>query len=295
MAKPVFLTLSDGRVIACDVHGPGDGVPLLYFHGAPSSRIETEFLELPGIVEKLGIRLIAPDRPGLGLSDYQRRRTVLDWPHDVESIARHFELDRFSILGYSGGGPYALACAQMMPGRLDDVVPVSSTGPHEVPGLTSTIDPNSLQFMQMCADRPVPARLLVRAMAMTARYFPERMAAQAVTALPEPDARVMDDPEHGAGFARLVAEAARRNGRGAQLDTALMVRPWGIDYQQISVPIRMWHGEEDRNAPVAMGRYLASQIPEVDATFVPGEGHLSLMFRHAEDILREIAGQTATR
>ncbi len=149
--------------------------------------------------------------------------------------------------------------------------------------------------MQMCADRPVPARLLVRAMAMTARYFPERMAAQAVTALPEPDARVMDDPEHGAGFARLVAEAARRNGRGAQLDTALMVRPWGIDYQQISVPIRMWHGEEDRNAPVAMGRYLASQIPEVDATFVPGEGHLSLMFRHAEDILREIAGQTATR
>jgi pimeloyl-ACP methyl ester carboxylesterase len=288
VVNAVFLTLSDGRVLAWDVHGPASGIPLFYFHGAPSARIEAGFFGLPEIADRLGIRLIVPDRPGLGLSDYQRGRTILDWPRDVIALADHLGLDRFSVLGYSGGGPYALACAQVIPERLDQVVLVSSTGPHEVPGATDRINPNSLQFMRMCAERPVPARLMVRSMGMVARWFPERMAAQAVSSLPEPDARVMGDPTHGMAFANMVSEAARRNGRGPQLDTALMVRPWGLNLDTIAVPVRVWHGTEDCNAPLPMGEYLASTIPEVDATFVTGEGHLSLMFNHRADILQEI-------
>jgi pimeloyl-ACP methyl ester carboxylesterase len=284
-----LIGLPDGRTLACELHGPANGSPLLYFHGAPSARIEPELFGLPAIASELRIRLIAPDRPGLGQSDYLPRRRISDWPEDVVRVADHFGLDRFSVLGFSGGGPYALACAQQISDRLESVVIVSSTGPHEIPGLTDEINKNSLQFMRMSVERPLFARLISRGMGLTARYFPEKMAEQAIEALPDADARFMREPGNGAMFARMVAESARRNGRGPQLDTALMVRPWGVDLSRIALPVRLWHGTEDRNAPIAMARYLAERLPDCRPTYVTGEGHLSVMARHAREILSPIS------
>jgi pimeloyl-ACP methyl ester carboxylesterase len=286
-----MLTLPDGRRLAYNVYGPVEGHPVFYFHGAPSARIEAEFFHLHEYAAALGIRLIAPDRPGLGWSDYQPRRTIADWPVDVMHLSEHLGIGKFNILGYSGGGPYALACAQMIPERLGAVSVVSCTAPHDVPGLTGSINENSLQFMQMCVRRPRVARLMTRAMGFLARHFPWKMATQAISSLPEVDARVMSEPENGKGFARLVAEAARANGRGPQHDTALMVLPWPIDLSRIDYPIRIWHGELDRNAPIQMGRYLGSRLPQADPKFVSGEGHLSLMFRHGHQILSEMVAR----
>jgi pimeloyl-ACP methyl ester carboxylesterase len=129
------------------------------------------------------------------------------------AIADHFGIERFSVLGYSGGGTYALACAQKIPERLGTVILVSSTGPHDVGGLTDDINSNSLQFMQLCANRPVLGALASRSMGFMARWFPGRLIAGEVSSLPEPDARLMSDPEIGLKFARLVSEAARNGGR----------------------------------------------------------------------------------
>jgi pimeloyl-ACP methyl ester carboxylesterase len=285
-AETAILNLPDGRSLACDVHGPGDGYPVFYFHGAPSARNEVDFFGLPGIASDVGIRLIAPDRPGLGGSSFQQDRRILDWPADVVAIADYLGVERFSVLGYSGGGPYALACAQQIPERLASVVLVSSTGPHEVGGLTDNINSSSLRFMQLCANRPVLGALASRSMGFMARRFPGRLIAGAVSSLPEPDARLMSDPEIGLKFARLVSEAARNGGRGPQHDTALMVRPWGLDLGSISLPVQIWHGEEDRNAPVVMGQWLAKQLPDARLHLFPGEGHLSLFAHHASEILR---------
>jgi pimeloyl-ACP methyl ester carboxylesterase len=250
MATTQSITLPDGRILAYDIHGADGGRPLFYFHGAPSARVEAEFFDLPRVADSLGIHLIAPDRPGLGFSDYQPGRRVLDWPADVLALADHLGFERFAVLGYSGGGPYALACARMLPERLTSVTLVSSTGPHDVPGLTDGINPNSLRFMRMSVERPRLNRLIARIMSLTARLAPERFAAQAISSLPDPDARFMSAEGRSTSFARLVRESARQGGRGPQHDTALMVSRWDIDLESIEIPVQIWHGEEDRNAPL---------------------------------------------
>jgi pimeloyl-ACP methyl ester carboxylesterase len=131
---------------------------------------------------------------------------------------------------------------------------------------------------------------MMRVMAFVARRFPDRLVAQATAALPPPDAELMRNPAFGLGFARLVAEAANQGPRGPRLDTALMVEPWGFDPARIEIPVRIWHGEEDRNAPIEMGRYLTETIPGARAMIVPEHGHLSLFYHRADEILREIAG-----
>ena len=108
------ILLQDGRRLGYDEYGPPDGKPLFYFHGTPSSRKDWPALGNQGLPEKLGVRVIVADRPGMGLSDFQPERRIADWPADVVALADTLELERFSVLGYSGGGPYAVACAHTM-------------------------------------------------------------------------------------------------------------------------------------------------------------------------------------
>jgi pimeloyl-ACP methyl ester carboxylesterase len=283
-----MIRLADDRLIACDVSGELHGHPLIYFHGAPSARIEPELFSLPELASELGICLISPDRPGLGCSDYQRNRTISDWPDDVSQIADFFGFQTFSVIGYSGGGPYALACAQQIPGRLESVLLVSSTGPHEFPELTEGINENSYKFMRLSIERPIASRFMIRGMAIMAKRFPSKIAEQAIASLPSPDAAFMQEPGKAEVFARLVAEAGRRNGRGPQHDTALMVRPWGIDLDAITMPVRLWHGSQDCNAPIAMGQHLAAALSGSSLRECPHEGHLSLFGTRTLEILAEV-------
>jgi pimeloyl-ACP methyl ester carboxylesterase len=284
-----IMRMPGGRRLAFDEYGPADGVPRFYFHGAPSARIEPLLFDLPALAERNGVRLIAADRPGVGLSDYQRGRTLGAWPVDVAALADHLGLHRFAVLGFSGGGPYALACAARIPDRLLAVGAVSGVGPEDVPGLVEGINRDSLRFMRLSVEKPRVHRLVTLVMALTARFAPRRLLAQAVSALPEPDARFMARPPRGEIFARLVVEVARRGARGAQHDTALMVRPWDIDPARIQVPVQLWHGEEDRNAPIAAGRYLAARIPQAQLATFAGEGHLSLLGNRGEEVLQALS------
>jgi pimeloyl-ACP methyl ester carboxylesterase len=129
---PEWVSISDCPMAAClpmSEHGPSDGSPLFYFHGSPGSRLAWKLFAEPGLAEELGIRLIVPDRPSLGHSDFQPRRTLGDWPTDITPLADHLGLTQFAVLGYSGGGPYALACALKIPERLTPVGIVSGTAP----------------------------------------------------------------------------------------------------------------------------------------------------------------------
>src|SRR5918995_4852185 len=139
------MTLPDGRILCFDEHGPPEGTPLMYFHGSPSARVEWALFGDEPLLERLGIRLIVPDRPGGGLSDFQPGRRYGDWPHDVSALANALEIARFSVLGFSAGGPYAAACALALPDRLSHVGLVSSLGPHDRTELTDGLDPTVLR------------------------------------------------------------------------------------------------------------------------------------------------------
>jgi pimeloyl-ACP methyl ester carboxylesterase len=279
------LQLFDGRFLGYDEHGPPNGSTIFYFHGSPSTRLEWNLFASEGLAEKLNMRVIAPDRPGLGRSDFQPGRRIGDWPADVIALADHLGLTRFAILGYSGGGPYAAACALKIPERLTRVGIVSGTGPFNEPGLSSGINPASLRFMQLARTKPRISRIAVRLMGFGAHYAPRFLIKQAIAALPAPDQAMLARPEFRRRFIAMVREALRGGPRGAQCDTALMVSPWDFRPQDIRVAVHLWHGEADANAPFAMGRYVTAAIPNSRLSSYPDEGHLSLMAKYAKEIL----------
>ena len=117
--------LPDGRRLGYDEHGAPDGAPIFYLHGLPSSRLEAKLYLSEDLLQSLNVRLIAVDRPGMGLSDFQPKRRLLDFPRDLLALADHLNIERFSILAYSLRGPYGLACAFAIPERLHKVGIVS--------------------------------------------------------------------------------------------------------------------------------------------------------------------------
>ena len=279
------VRLPGGRLLAYDDYGGPDGTPVFYFHGSPSSRLECGLFGGEMLANRLNIRMIVPDRPGLGLSEFQPGRRIEDWPANVVTIANQLTLGRFAVLGYSGGGPYAVACALKIPERLTRVGVVSGTAPFNEPGLHDRIDSTSLRFMRLAQTKPGLSRLTLRLMGLMARFAPRQIVKGAMAALPAPDQEMLARPEFQGRFIAMIREALRAGPRGAQWDTALMIGSWDFRPQDVRSAVYLWHGEMDRNAPLAMARYLSAAIPNCQSYFYSSEGHLSLISKHLEEIL----------
>jgi pimeloyl-ACP methyl ester carboxylesterase len=284
------LALPGGRAVGYDEHGPADGHPIFYFHGVPSSRLDFQMFGGTALAERLGVRIIAVDRPGCGQSDYLHGRQLSDWPADVAALADDLGLSRFAVMGWSGGGPYALACARAIPERVTTAAVVSCMGPHNVSGLTDGINPQSMRFFKLNRDRPVVGRLLDRFMALGARRDPEKLMARTLGALPPVDREAMSAPAVADAYVAALRECFRKGPRGGQSDTSLMVSPWDFEPRGIQIPVMLWHGELDADAPPAMGHWLAKAIPTCRARFFADEGHISLIVNHAETIARSLVG-----
>lgn len=288
------IRLSDGRLLGFNEYGPANGQPLFYFHGSPSARIEFMVFGSETLLQSLNIRLIAIDRPGCGLSDFQPGRRILDWPQDVVALADYLHIDRFAVLGYSGGGPYAAVCALAIPERIKNVGIVSGTAPFSEPHLADGIHPDSRRFMDLSYQKPGLSRIILRLMGFMARFSPDKVIANAAASLPEPDHAILALPEVRTGFLSMIRESLRQGPYGAQHDTHLMVTAWDFKPQDIQIPIHLWHGEADQNAPVAMGRYMAQAMPNCQATFYPDEGHLSLFKKNITLILQTLSERERT-
>lgn len=279
------IKLPDGRRLTYDEHGPSSGRPIFYFHGTPSARVEWEFFGSEELAARLDLRIIAADRPGMGFSDFQPGRHIGDWTSDVAALADKLGLERFSVLGFSGGTPYALACALKIPERLVSAGLVSVEAPYNLPGMTHDLNHQSLQFLELNRDKPWVARLIQSLMTLTALLAPEKLISQAMSALPEPDRAVLAQPQAQKAFIHMIQESMRGGTHGPQVDTALMVSPWDFNPADIRFPVQMWQGEKDVDAPPVMARYISSTVPNSKITFHPVEGHLSVLVNHIEEIL----------
>jgi len=237
-----------------------------------------------GEADRLKLRVIAVDRPGLGRSDPLPGRRIADWPADVEALADALSLSRFAVLGYSGGVPYALACAEALPDRVSRAVLVACVGP----GIPAGLAPAVARNRQTCLYRPRRAWLTWWGVGLAARRFPGRLIAQTREALPEPDRHVMADPEFASTYADALKDALAAGPAGACRDMALMTGDWGLHPDRIRIPVTLWQGEEDTNAPPQTARELAAAIPGSVAHFIPGEGHLSIITSHGRKILTDL-------
>jgi pimeloyl-ACP methyl ester carboxylesterase len=284
-----ILALPDGRRLAYAEYGDPDGVPLLAFHGTPGSRLMLALADRPA--RSLDVRVIAPDRPGFGRSDFQPRRTFADWPDDVCALADALEVGRFAVAGISGGGPYAAACAWKIPHRLISVGIVSGVGPLVGPQATPDLSRRHRLIFGLAARSPRLACHVMEALRLGWHRFPDRLFARLVAWSPPQDQAIITRPEVRACLIDGLIDAFCSGGRGVAHELALFGSPWGFPLAEIKLPVYLWHGQADALVPLAMGRRVAAAIPRCEAVFVPGAGHY-WMFDHIDHLLRAI-GRTA--
>jgi pimeloyl-ACP methyl ester carboxylesterase len=271
--------LQGGQRLSFQGFGDPNGYPVFFFHGSPASRLEAEFLD--EAAAKAGLRLVAPDRPGMGRSDPQPGRKLQDWPPQVEAIAAGLGLGRFSVMGFSTGALYVYACARALPDRIDGAVVVSGTGP---PELMRGFNPGWLTLM---AARTLPplGNLLFGSVAARARRDPDGFE---VPGLGRIDRAVLAEPRSRRLFLKSFGEAFRTGTEGVVQDQVLVTREWGFSPEEVMVPVVLWHGKDDRTVPSEVAVRMAARLPGGRARVLEGEGHISLLVRHGEEALAEL-------
>ena len=278
------LTLSDGRTLGFAEWGDQAGTPVFHFHGSSSSRLEHPID--PGSLD--GVRLVTLDRPGHGLSDFQAGRRLLDWPTDVVALADHLGIDSFGVSGWSFGGPYAMACARLIPDRLTGVALISSFAPYD--RLGSTADMARFNKVALGLARRAPWWLARRFMSIQGKALtnkPEKTAKRMLSSLPDVDREVLEQSAVIDVLVPAMTEAYRNGADGPAWEGRMLVRSWGLELSGISVPIEIWHGDADVNNPLQSAVYLRETIPGSHATILEGEGHFHI-FKHWGEILDQI-------
>ena len=279
---PRTLTLADGRTLGWAEYGAPDGRPVVYCHGFPGSRLEWGMIDPLSRAAAHGLRVIAPDRPGTGSSSSQPPRTLLDWPADVGALLQELGIDRFALLGVSGGGPYAEACAFRFGERVTSVAIVSGMGPATAPGVRDGL-------AWSIPGKPRLLRLGMLKLFVLGLKEPDRLLEGSRKSMAEPDRPMLDDPAFAAAFIAGLAEALRPGVRGAADEAAIYRADWGFDLRDLKTPVSLWHGGRDGNVPVSVGRWVADQITDCEAVFLEAEGHLSLLPKILEDVLARLA------
>lgn len=282
------LRLPDRRRLGLLQAGDPSGFPLLFFHGFGASRLGLH--PDAGIARGLGIRLISLDRPGIGLSDPKPGRTVVSWADDVTAAVDALGIDRFAVLGVSAGGPHALACAVCLPQRVSAVGLVSSAAPLDDPALRPLHSSTWTRLARV--GRPVPwlVRMMFDRVARQAHGDPEMVMEQAVEGMEAADRELVRQRPFYTTIMNSAVEAYVQGGQGVADDALALARPWGFALTGASTPVLLWHGEQDHNWPVALGRYLAQAVPTRHARFYPGEGHL-IYLSHWAEILQAMREQ----
>jgi len=273
------IKLKDGRSLGYAEYGAQKGKPVFYFHGFPSCRLDWLLSDSNDSAAKLNARIIAVDRPGMGLSDFKRGREILDWPDDVIQLADALDVDRFAVLGFSGGGPYAAVCAFKIRERLNTTAIVCGMGPAEAPGIKK----GAAWFYP--GKPSVIRRLMLMLASLGLRKNPDQFLSRSKEALPESEGLLLDQPEVAKAYIDSVREAFRSGIGGANREATLYTRPWRFRLQDITTEIHLWHGELDLSVPISVGRYVADAIPNCHATFLKDEAHISLPHNHIREIL----------
>ena len=279
------IILRDGRTLGYADYGDPQGKPVFLFHGIPGSRL----MQHPdaSIALNGNVRFIVPDRPGMGLSDYMPGRKLLDWPADIEELSNALEIEKFSVAGISGGGPYAAACGFIIPQRLIKIGLISGVGPANAPGvLKGMLSSNRMGYS---VGRWMPWilwRIVFDMYYGRVQHHPEKLA-QMQDEEPETDQVIFNKPGVRQTFINNFGEAFRQGTTGVARDGWILARPWEFSLEEIPTPVFLWQGEADVVVTPAMGRYMATLFPNCQAEFLPGEGHL-LYITHWERIIKTL-------
>jgi pimeloyl-ACP methyl ester carboxylesterase len=282
------IGVSDGRHVTVDCWGDPKGFPVFLLHGTPGSRNGP--VPRASVLYRLGVRLICYDRPGYGGSDRHKGRTVADAARDVRDIAAELELTEFGVIGRSGGGPHALACAALMDEKiLRSVTVLVGLAPSDADDLewldgmaNSNVD--GYELLEMDGNDAMATDLAQRAEQI--REDPQSLLSALEKEMTGPDLRIVTDVAIRRQLTGTYKEALRDGAYGWIDDVLAFRRPWGFSLADIRVPVLLWHGEDDMFSPVDHSRWLASHIPDAKIEVQSGMAHFA-----AVEILPRLLGR----
>ena len=273
----------DGRQLTTQVYGDPDGRSVFLLHGTPGSRLGPH--PRSSVLHRLGVRLISFDRPGYGGSDRKEGRRVADAAADVLAIADALELERFAVVGRSGGGPHALACAALLPERVTKTAVLVGLAPRGADGLDwfdGMAQSNVLEFTAGTNGyEDIAAHTIATADAIRAN--PASLIANLQPELPAPDRRVVADRGIRSMLIETYAEALRTSAFGWIDDVLAFCSPWGFDPAAVSIPVLLWHGASDVFSPASHAIWLADKIPSAAVVVQAGAAHFGAL-----DVLPDI-------
>ena len=271
------LCLPDGRNLSYAEYGVADGEPVLFFHGAPGSR-RSIFTYMAEAAVQCGIRLIAPERPGYGLSDLLNERSVHDWTADVLILTNALGINHFKIIGFSMGSLYALACAHAMPTQVSLVAIAGGLAPMNIPGVTNGMSETSRSLFKLAGSEPQQLR---EAMAHLGGSAANLLTVMAML-MPVSDQTQL--ASHCLEFEEDFTESLRNGIEAISCDFVLASSAWPFPLSEIHAKVDLWIGLDDCNTPPAMTHYLASVLPNNQLFQLADTGHFCL-YSHWSEIL----------
>ena len=282
---------SHGRSIGYGEFGDPEGTPVVLCHGFGDSRL-TRYPD-DDLTARLGVRLITMDRPGIGLTDPMKELTILDRTDDIIDLTNSLGLNKFAVLGWSGGAPYALAAAGCMPGSVTRVGIAGGFGPFERQGFKRLVPRELRRIMTILKVAPWMSTVMANESSKQLKNGSGGGMSDGL--MSGSDASILN----GAGVRDNVTagaeEAFRQGPAGVAADMLLLFRfKWGFNPEDVQRPVELWYGDDDRVTPVDVGRGLASVIPDSRLRVKPGAGHL-LYLMYWEEILRTLIEEPAAR
>lgn len=285
------LTLDDGRVLGYIEAGDLKGKPLFLFHGLHSSRLEAKCIEHE--MYKKGIRLICFDRPGMGLSTFQKNRKVLDIVDDITALADSLGIQKFSVLGVSSGAKYALACAFKIPQKLYSCNVLSGASPMEF--MTKDMPKYNRFFIALIQYIPFLINPIYWFLyGRLSKHTPtsDTFLKHITHVLDDVDKKLFENKQIKKNLLDAFHESYVQGSKGVAYDASFDIQrsSWGFKLEEIDFKsIHFWHGGLDKGVPFSMTKKMIDKIQNATFTFYPDEGHLSLIFNQINEIMDLLA------
>jgi pimeloyl-ACP methyl ester carboxylesterase len=280
---PVRTVEAGGRTVGYYEYGDPGGTPCFALHGTPACGAGFDWADAPA--RERAVRVIAPDRAGVGLSGALSRRLVAGYAEELLTIADAFGFERFAVLGYSGGGPYACAAAHGCGERATAVAVAAGMGQVGVWAQPSDFEATDARLLDLSLRRPFVARAMLRFAAAGAKRFPRQALGSFVKQMGPSDreliASITGDPHE---MMALFTQAFLRGPGGVVDDYAALAQPWGFAVEDIIMPLHVFHGDADTMVPLAHAQALFERVPNATLTVFPDEGHLATI-AHIGEIL----------
>jgi pimeloyl-ACP methyl ester carboxylesterase len=271
------------------VDGRASDRMLLFHSGTPSAAVAHP--PLAAAAAEAGMRLVTYSRPGYAGSTAAPGRSVADAAGDVGAIADAIGADSFLTVGWSGGGPHALACAALLPGRCLGAATIAGVAPYRAPGLDwlQGMAPENVDEFSAAIEGAETLNPLLTGFAQELAEVQGADVAAALGGLVSEVDKAALTGEFADYLAASFRQAVSTGIAGWRDDDLAFVKPWGFEVHDLSTPVAIWQGDEDRMVPFGHGRWLADRIPGARAHLHPGEGHLSLLLTSFKEILVDLA------